>query len=165
MVSVPVTGSTTSGKQLPPDTLKNSREACKELFEFEKIRLWSWNLQNFDHTSAAQLVGTRIVTQLIGLSGCVLKLVGSPELEDSYWVVNLLNVRARFEFWSASAHVSYREIARWLSLQANSCVQLCIEMTPASFGTMYGPKRARWWCVMRRFFCMRWVDRNLSNIL
>lgn len=37
MVSVPVTGSTTSGKQLPPDTLKNSREACKELSEFEKI--------------------------------------------------------------------------------------------------------------------------------
>lgn len=82
VMSVSVTGSTTSGKPLPPDALEICMEACKELFDLEKDKIMILEFvesrMRFLAPNVAQLVGTRIAAQLIGLAGGVLELARIP---------------------------------------------------------------------------------------
>nr|CCA22653.1 U4/U6 small nuclear ribonucleoprotein Prp31 putativ [Albugo laibachii Nc14] len=82
VMSVSVTGSTTSGKPLSPDTLEICIEGCRELFDLEKDKVMILEFvesrMRFLAPNVAQLVGTRIAAQLVGLAGGILELSRIP---------------------------------------------------------------------------------------
>lgn len=82
VMSVSVTGSTTSGKPLSTEALRNVQEATEEFFELDKekkeILSFVESRMNFLAPNVSALVGTRLAAQLVGIAGGLTEFTRIP---------------------------------------------------------------------------------------